>query len=202
MPSPKALLDVMVENIIVEGYGQRERPDRLPAREASSTHGHVSGGKRQGLEAGWMYEEGPMWWLRATSCPAPHPGSEDLPRCHLRLRWRQWPARRGVEAATRDHRGSHGQWHLVWREPAARLRVIVLGDLHRALRPFLPVQPVQPVQSSAAAAASRPHSSADSDSDDSACSRRPLHDGANQPPISTLHAEVQLAACWHPRTIG
>ena len=78
VPSPKALLDVMVENIIVEGYGQRERPDRLPAREASSTHGHVSGGKRQGLEAGWMYEEGPMWWLRATSRPAPHPGSEDL----------------------------------------------------------------------------------------------------------------------------
>ena len=144
-----------------------------------------------------MYEEGPMWWLRATSCPAPHPGSEDLPRCHLRLRRRQRPARRGVEAATRDHRGSHGQWHLVWREPAARLRVIVLGDLHRALRPFLPVQPVQPVQSSAAAAASRPHSSADSDSDDSACSRRPLHDGANQPltHLSSAWGSIRSPKC-------
>eukprot|EP01046_Picozoa_sp_COSAG06_P049442 COSAG06_NODE_7613_length_2439_cov_5.166239_2_plen_225_part_00 len=38
-----------------------EHPDRLPAREASSAHGHVSGGKRQGLEARWLYEEGPMW---------------------------------------------------------------------------------------------------------------------------------------------
>ena len=47
--------------------------------------------------------------------------------------------------------------------------------------------PVQPVQSSAAAAASlRLRSSADSDSDDSACSRRPLHDGANQPLISSV----------------
>ena len=50
----------------------------LPAREASFAHGHVSGGKWQGLEAGRLYEEGPMWWLRATSRPAPHPGSEDL----------------------------------------------------------------------------------------------------------------------------
>jgi hypothetical protein len=55
-----------------------EHPDRLPAREASSAHGHVSGGKWQGLEARWLYEEGPMWWLRATSRPAPHPGLEDL----------------------------------------------------------------------------------------------------------------------------
>ena len=44
-----------------------ERPDRLPAREASSAHGHVSGGKQEGLEDGWLYEEGPMWRLRATS---------------------------------------------------------------------------------------------------------------------------------------
>jgi hypothetical protein len=41
-------------------------------RRVARVHGHVSGGKRQGLEAGWLYVEGQMGWLRATSCRAPH----------------------------------------------------------------------------------------------------------------------------------
>jgi len=41
-------------------------------RRVARVHGHVRGGKRQGLEAGWLYVEGQMGWLRATSCRAPH----------------------------------------------------------------------------------------------------------------------------------
>ena len=50
----------------------------IPAREVSSVHGHVRGGKRQGMEAGWLYAEGHMRRRTAASRPAASPGSEDL----------------------------------------------------------------------------------------------------------------------------
>jgi hypothetical protein len=88
----------------------------IPAREVSSVHGHVRGGKRQGMEAGWLCTQ-------RVIC-----GGEQPPVARRRVLGRKISFSRNTNLSTSISRPVSGEVHRgACQQPFARRRLISRG---------------------------------------------------------------------------